>query len=125
MVYNQRFASAGEAAQAISRSTIIARAAVKQHVYDKAKFQFAYSATGDVLSGGPSNDKDAYGRPSNENPFQLEGIAIETELHLPRDVESADGRDASSLAALLFFAALPLLDTSKDTFYKGPNDAGY
>ena len=34
VVYNQRFASANEAAQGISRSTIVARATIGQHVVD-------------------------------------------------------------------------------------------
>ena len=50
---------------------------------------------------------------ASDLPFQTKGVAIETELCLPRE---ADGRAATAAAASLFFAALPLLDTSKDGF---------
>ena len=108
--YNERFTSASEAAQAISRSTVVARAAVEKHIYDRAKLT-------------PVNGKV---RLSPEDlPFQMKGIAVETELRLPRDAieaTNAHGGDHASLpapiAASLFFAALPLLITSKDTFYE-------
>ena len=104
VVYNQRFASANEAAQGISRSTIVARATIKQHVVDDP------SKLIPVNGGYPLIADD-------EHPFQLKGIAEETELCLPRDaieeLEAAGGAGAP-LEAFLFFAALPLLDTSKD-----------
>ena len=104
VVYNQRFASANEAAQGISRSTIVARATIKQHVVDDP------SKLIPVNGGYPLIADD-------EHPFQLKGIAEETELCLPRDaieeLEAAGGAGAP-LEAFLFFAALPLLDTARD-----------
>lgn len=101
VVYNQRFASTAEAAQAISRSAVIARATVEKHVYDRAKLT-------------PVNGKVRLA--ASDLPFQTKGVAIETELCLPREVADGEGGD-TQLAASLFFAALPLLDTSKDGFY--------
>ena len=103
VVFNQMFGSTNEAAQAISRSTVVARAAIKKHVYDQAKLK-------------PVNGKVLL-KPA-DMPFQIAGIAIETELCVPHDAINEAQVDAS-LAALLFFAALPLIDTSKDEFFEG------
>ena len=50
--------------------------------------------------------------------FQTKGVAAETELRVPDAIglEAADGVVSAPLAALLFFAALPLLDTSRDEY---------
>ena len=104
VVYNQRFASANEAAQGISRSTIVARATIGQHVVDDPSKIIPVNGSYPLIA-------------DDEHPFQLKGIAEETELCLPRDaieeLEAAGGAGAP-LEAFLFFAALPLLDTSKD-----------
>ncbi len=47
--------------------------------------------------------------------FQMKGIAVDTGLRLPRD--ATEGGDAA-FAALLFFAALPLLNTGTDVAHK-------
>ena len=112
VVYNQRFASANEAAQGISRSTIVARATIGQHVVD------------DPSKLIPVNGKLPIA--DDKYPFQLKGIAEETELCLPRDaieeLEAAGGAGAP-LEAFLFFAALPLLDITKDQVLPAPGFA--
>ena len=108
VVYNQRFASAGEASQAITRSTVVARATVEKHVYDQAKLK---PVNGKVELAG------------EDLPFQLKGVAIDTELCMLREAIVEEATD-TSLAAFLFFAALPLLDTSKDEFYSSGSGWG-
>ena len=104
VVYNQRFASANEAAQGISRSTIVARATIGQHVVDDPSKIIPVNGRYPLIA-------------DHEHPFQIKGIAEETELCLPRDaieeLEAAGGAGAP-LEAFLFFAALPLLDTARD-----------
>ena len=56
-------------------------------------------------------------------PFQLKGVAIDTELCMLREAIVEEATD-TSLAAFLFFAALPLLDTSKDEFYSSGSGWG-
>ena len=108
VVYNQLFASKDEAAQAVSRSSVIARAAIMEHVYDRAKLM-------------PVNGKVVLA--AHERPFQLKGIAVDTEIRVPQKaLEAADGGVDPSLAAFLFFAVLPLLATNRDAFY-APGDA--
>ena len=108
VVYNQLFASKDEAAQAVSRSSVVARAAIMEHVYDRAKLM-------------PVNGKVVLA--AHERPFQLKGIAVDTEIRVPQKaLEAADGGVDPSLAAFLFFAVLPLLATNRDAFY-APGDA--
>ena len=110
VVYNQRFASANEAAQGISRSTIVARATIGQHVVDDPSKIIPVNGRYPLIA-------------DDEHPFQIKGIAEETELCLPRDaieeLEAAGGAGAP-LEAFLFFAALPLLDTARDKVLPPP-----
>ena len=95
VVYNQLFASKDEAAQAVSRSSVVARAAIMEHVYDR---------------------ENANQIKSNAN--QVKGIAVDTEIRVPQNAfEAADGGVDPSLAAFLFFTVLPLLATNQDAFY--------
>ena len=113
VVYNQRFASANEAAQGISRSTIVARATIGQHVVDDPSKIIPVNGRYPLIA-------------DHEHPFQIKGIAEETELCLPRDaieeLEAAGGAGAP-LEAFLFFAALPLLDITKDQVLPAPGFA--